>query len=125
MGVYLGRVVDDRRDLLGVTLQRGHDLLLALVKHHNVLIGATWGPTTKQNKPQVGPLHGTNQYWAGGGVDGKWADPLTGQHFVGVRRTQVQSQDSRNAGTVQTLREERSIHDWTRKNPNTSVDAAH
>lgn len=38
---YLGRMVNDRGDLLGVTLECCHDLLLILVKHHNVLISST------------------------------------------------------------------------------------
>lgn len=38
---YLGGMVNDRRDLLGVALEGGHNLLLILVKHHHVLIRAT------------------------------------------------------------------------------------
>lgn len=38
---YLGGMVNDRGDLLGVTLECCHDLLLILVKHHNVLISST------------------------------------------------------------------------------------
>lgn len=35
---HLRGVVDDRGDLLGVTLEGGDDLLLLLIKHHHVLI---------------------------------------------------------------------------------------
>lgn len=38
---YLGGMVNDRGDLLGVTLKCCHNLLLVLVKHHNVLISST------------------------------------------------------------------------------------
>lgn len=34
-------MVNDRGDLLGVTLQCCHNLLLVLVKHHHVLISST------------------------------------------------------------------------------------
>ena len=68
-------------------------------------------------------LHQTHQNWGGG--EEKWANPLTGQHFVGVGRTQVQSQDSRNAGAVQTLRAERTFYDFMTKYPNTTVEAGH
>ena len=52
---YLGGMVDDRGDLLGVTLEGGHDLLLGLIEHHHVLVSPAWrcagrgksmGPTT-------------------------------------------------------------------------------
>lgn len=36
-------MVNDRGDLLGVTFKCCHDLLLILVKHHNILISSTWG----------------------------------------------------------------------------------
>lgn len=39
---YLGGVVDDRGDLLGVTLEGGDDLLLLLIKHNHVLISPSW-----------------------------------------------------------------------------------
>ena len=39
---YLGGVVDDRGDLLGVTLEGGNDLLLLLIKYHHILISPTW-----------------------------------------------------------------------------------
>lgn len=40
-------MVDDRGDLLGVTLECGHNLLLVLVKHHHILISTTWKITER------------------------------------------------------------------------------
>lgn len=40
--MYLRWVVDDRGDLFGVAFESGHNLLLSAVKHHHILISATW-----------------------------------------------------------------------------------
>lgn len=39
---HLGRVEDDAGDFLGVALERGQDLLRALVEHDDVFVSSTW-----------------------------------------------------------------------------------
>lgn len=61
-------MVDDRRDLLGVTLEGGHNLLLVLVEHHHVLIRSTC--EMQPNHRRVSVDDGETTTGWGGWVDG-------------------------------------------------------
>ncbi len=81
-------MVDDSRNFLGMAFENGHNLFCVLLKYHCILIGPAY--TEVKNAQSALPKEDL-------------ADQ-TCKRSSGISR-EVQSKDSRNTGTVQTLQE--------------------
>lgn len=94
-------MVDDGGDFFSVTLECCHNLFLILVKHHHILVCSTFTTQKSQRQVYLKLFHTFQRFKYELSFE---TDQFTSENFACVRGTQIQCQDSRNTGTMETLK---------------------